>query len=53
MNEKIHDITILYLSQQDISSLTPKQLFDKYEAIYAELKEHHKNKPHNDVTIMK
>ncbi len=43
-NEKIHDLTMLYLSQQDVSSLTPAQLYVRYKTVFDEIKaESHKN----------
>ena len=53
MSEKIHDLAILYLSKQDISALTPEQLYDKYADIYSELKEYSKNQKSEGVTILK
>ena len=53
MNEKIHDLAILYLSKQDISSLTPQQLYEQYEAVHNELKEYAKCKKSDGITILK
>lgn len=36
-------LTMLYLQNQDLSGLTPKQLLDKYEEVYKEICQ---NKPH-------
>lgn len=30
-------LTMLYLQNQDLSGLTPKQLLDKYEEVYKEI----------------
>lgn len=35
----IHELTMLYLRQKDISSLTPEQLLDEYKKVYAEIKD--------------
>ena len=53
MNQISHDLAILYLEHQDISSLTPAQLYDKYKAIYAELQEHQKSQKKDGVSILK
>lgn len=33
-----HDLTMLYLRQKDLSALTPEQLLDEYQKVYAEIK---------------
>lgn len=33
----IHDLTMLYLKNQDISQLSPSQLFEKYRETYNEI----------------
>lgn len=53
MSEKLHDLSVLYLSKQDISSLTPKQLYDKYQAVYNELKEYSKSDKSEGITVLK
>ena len=53
MSEKLHDLTILYLSKQDISTLTPSPLYDKYQDVYNELKCYSKDQKPNGVTILK
>lgn len=37
-NNVVHELTMLYLSQKDISSLTPEELLDEYEKVYTEIK---------------
>lgn len=34
---KYEALTMLYLQNQDLSGLTPKQLLDKYEEVYKEI----------------
>lgn len=34
----IHELTMLYLKNKDISSLSPSELFDEYKKVYAEIK---------------
>ena len=53
MNEVIHDLTILYLSKQNLSDLTPEQLYEKYKNVYSELKEYRKGQNAEGVTILK
>lgn len=53
MNQIAHDLAILYLDHQDISSLTPVQLHDKYIAVYTELEEHQKSKKKDGISVLK
>ena len=53
MTEKLHDLTILYLQKSDISSLTPKQLFDKYNEVYNQIKAYQKSTKDSNVNILK
>lgn len=34
----VHELTMLYLHQKDISALTPEQLLDEYKKVYREIK---------------
>ena len=53
MNQISHDLAILYLNHQDISSLTPAQLYDKYKVIYTELQEQQNSQKQNSVSVLK
>lgn len=53
MDKQLHDLTILYLSKQDISSLTPEQLYNKYKVVYKELKDHHKKNHSDGISVLK
>lgn len=37
-NNVVHELTMLYLNQKDISSLTPEELLDEYEKVYTKIK---------------
>lgn len=37
-----HDLVLLYLRSQDLSSLTPEELLDKYNDTYQKLKNQYK-----------
>ena len=37
----LHELTMLYLKQLNLSSLTPEQLCDEYYKTYATIKEHY------------
>ncbi len=41
----VHELTMLYLQHKDISNLSPSELFDEYQKVYKEIKEH-KTKNH-------
>ena len=43
-NNKIEALTMLYLQSQDLSGLSPEELYDKYEETYEKIVEHHKQK---------
>lgn len=45
-NNKIEALTMLYLQSQDLSALSPEELYDKYEETYKKIKEHHKQQRH-------
>ena len=36
----VHELTMLYLRQKDISDLSPSELLDEYQKTYKEIKEH-------------
>ncbi|MBE5932946.1 MAG: hypothetical protein E7263_05980 [Lachnospiraceae bacterium] len=40
-------LTMLYLQNQDLSGMTPEQLVDKYEDIYARIKQRFTDNRHN------
>ena len=42
-NKVIHDLTILYLSKQDLSSLTPERLCDEYKKTYEAIEKHYES----------
>lgn len=35
-----HELTMLYLKNQDLSSLSPTELLDKYKHVYHEIEQH-------------
>lgn len=53
MQEKLHDLTILYLQKTDISKLTPEQLLDKYNEVYNQMKAYQKSNKDSDISILK
>lgn len=53
MSEKIHDLTLLYLRNQDLSALSPEELFDKYKEIYDKIKTYQKSCKESNVSVLK
>lgn len=47
MSETVHDLTLLYLQHQDLSSLSPEELYDKYKETYNQIYAYHKSKKKN------
>lgn len=45
--DKISALTMFYLEKQDLSSLSPEELLDKYDEIYGKLTAHYKEKRKN------
>lgn len=52
MDKAIHAITMLYLQQQDLSSLSPEELYDKYRNAYERINTHHKSQKKSSVTFL-
>ena len=44
-DQVLHDITMLYLENQDLSSLTPAQVLDEYRKVYDAICKHHNDNP--------
>ena len=44
-DQVLHDITMLYLENQDLSSLTPAQVLDEYRNVYDAICKHHNDNP--------
>lgn len=42
-NDKIHDLTMLYLQNQDLSNVTPAELLDKYNVAFEIIKNNNVN----------
>lgn len=42
-------LAMLYLENQDLSNLTPEQLFDKYIEVYEAIKDHSNKNRKNDI----
>lgn len=52
MDEVVHALTLLYLQQQDISSLSPEELYDKYRDTYDRIKTYRKPQKKSGVTVL-
>ena len=53
MNQTIHDLTLLYLQNQDIHSLSPEELYNKYKATYEQIKTYHDSQKSSSVSVLK
>ena len=53
MSETIHDLTLLYLHHQDLSSFSPEELYDKYKDTYDKINIYHKSKKGSSMSILK
>lgn len=43
-NQIIHELTMLYLQNQDLSGKTPAEIHDMYQAAFAEIKKKRENR---------
>lgn len=46
-NNRFEALAMLYLENQDLSDLSPSELFAKYNEVYAEIKEAHRKARYN------
>lgn len=49
MSEIVHALTLLYLQHQDLSPLSPEELFDKYKETYDKIKAQQNSKKEPNV----
>ena len=52
MSETVHALTLLYLQHQDLSSLSPEELFDKYKETYDKIKAQQKSKKESNMSVL-
>ena len=43
-DQVLHDLTMLYLKNQDLSSAPPSEVLDEYRKAFAEISSHHNEK---------
>ena len=40
MNDKYESLALMYLQSQDVSTLTPEEFVDKFNEVYAKMKQY-------------